>query len=313
MNSIDANTLRSAMGQGASPAILDVRLGEDFAAGHIPGSQNNCVFEVAFEERMSGLMPDKSAPLVLAGAQDGSHEAPMAAEKLERLGYSDVRVLDGGLAGWVAAGGPLEGTSRLSPEPEAKDGAYDIDTGASRIGWRGRNLLNGHHGSIALKSGRIAIERGLPGSGEFVIDMNSIHCDDLAGSDLHEVLIAHLRSHDFFDAACHPVAKLVILRGEPIEGATLGRPNIRLHTTLTLRGVDAPLIIDAAAGVTDDGKLAAQGPVIFDRTLWNVIYGSGRFFHRLTGHLVNDLIEIDLKIVTGSNGHRSEATPPQSA
>lgn len=290
------------MGQGSAPAILDVRLADDFASGHIPGSKNNCVLEVAFGERMAGLAPDKSAPLVVAGAQDGSHEAPMAAEKLERLGYADVRVLDGGLSGWVAAGGPLEGTSQAPPEPEVQDGAYDIDPAASRIGWRGRNLLNGHHGSIALKSGRIAIKHGLPGSGEFVIDMNSIRCDDLAGSDLHDVLIAHFRSLDFFDIERHPEARLVILRGEAIPGACLGRPNIRLYTTLTLRGVDAPLIIDAAAGVTDDGKLAAQGPVIFDRTLWKVIYGSGRFFHHLTGHLVNDLIEIDLKIVTRAGG-----------
>src|SRR5687767_13339505 len=100
MNSTDPKSLQSATAQGAAPAILDVRLEDDFAAGHIPGSKNNCVFEVAFDERMAGVIPDKSAPLVVAGSRDGSHEAPMAAEKLERLGYADVRVLDGGLAGW---------------------------------------------------------------------------------------------------------------------------------------------------------------------------------------------------------------------
>jgi hypothetical protein len=77
-------------------------------------------------------------------------------------------------------------------------------------------------------------------------------------------------------------------------------PNIRLCTSLTLRGVTAPLVIDAACGVTADGKLAAQGAFALDRTHWKIIYGSGRFFHRIGKHLVNDLIEIDLKVVAYS-------------
>jgi rhodanese-related sulfurtransferase len=298
VNRIDAKTLRAAMAHDSAPAILDVRLADDFAAGHIPGSKNNCVFEVAFDGRMTGIMPDKSAPVVVTGACEGSHEAPMAAEKLERLGYADVRILDGGLSEWIAAGGTAEATAPLPPDREVRDGDYAIDATVSRIGWRGRNVLNNHHGSIAIKSGRIAIQQGLPVSGGCVIDLNSIRCDDLAGDKLHDVLITHLCSHDFFDTALHPEARLVILRAERIAGACRGMPNIRLYTTLTLRGIDAPLVMDVAAGSTDDGRLAAQGAFNFDRTLWKLIYGSARFFHRLAGHLVNDLIEIDLKVVT---------------
>ena len=47
----------------------------------------------------------------------------------------------------------------------------------------------------------------------------------------------------------------------------------------------------------DDGRPAAQATFSFDRTLWNVLYGSGRWFHRLGGHLVNDLVEIQVRIV----------------
>jgi len=36
----------------------------------------------------------------------------------------------------------------------------------------------------------------------------------------------------------------------------------------------------------------------FDRTRWKVLYGSGRFFHRLGMNLVNDLIQLEIKIVT---------------
>jgi hypothetical protein len=54
----------------------------------------------------------------------------------------------------------------------------------------------------------------------------------------------------------------------------------------------------ATSGVTPDGKAAAQAVFSFDRTRWKVLYGSGRFCHRLGMNLVNDLIEFEIKIVT---------------
>ena len=59
-----------------------------------------------------------------------------------------------------------------------------------------------------------------------------------------------------------------------------------------------PVQLGAVAGVTPEGKLAAQSSFLIDRTLWNVIYGSGKFFHRHGMHLVNDLIDVELKVVT---------------
>ena len=54
----------------------------------------------------------------------------------------------------------------------------------------------------------------------------------------------------------------------------------------------------AVVGVTPEGKLAAQASLAIDRTLWEVLYGSGKYFRNLGGHLVNDLIELQLRIVT---------------
>jgi hypothetical protein len=36
----------------------------------------------------------------------------------------------------------------------------------------------------------------------------------------------------------------------------------------------------------------------FDRTHWNVLYGSGRYFQGLGMHLVYDLVDLEIKIVT---------------
>jgi hypothetical protein len=46
-----------------------------------------------------------------------------------------------------------------------------------------------------------------------------------------------------------------------------------------------------------DGSLTALAQIDIDRTRWNVLYGSGRFFQMLGKHLVNDAITLFVKIV----------------
>jgi len=278
------------------PVLIDVRLSEDYQCCRLPGALNNCVFEVAFTERMTAVAPDLSAPVCLYGAGEGSIESRMAAEKLLRLGYTAVHELEGGIAAWCDAGMPVE-EAPATPEPALYDGKYRIDLDGSRIQWTGRNLLNHHTGRIALKQGELIITGGQLAGGSFVIDMKGISCDDLAGNSLHDVLIHHLCDHDFFDTHLFPEARFEITSAEPVEGGTPGAPNLHVSGKLTLKDVTAPLDFLASAGITDGGKPAAQATLAFDRTLWNVLYGSGKWFHHLGGHLVNDLIELQLRIV----------------
>ncbi|MCW1925294.1 YceI family protein [Luteolibacter arcticus] len=278
------------------PMLIDVRLDEDYKCCRIPGAANNCVFEVAFTDRMPAVAPDLTAPVCLYGADETSIESHMAAEKLLRLGYTAVHELDGGIKAWREAGMPVE-ESPAAPKPALYDGRYRIDLGESRIQWIGRNLLNHHRGRIALKSGELIIAHGRLTGGSFVIDMTNINCDDLAGDALHDVLIHHLCDHDFFDTELYPEARFEITHAEPVEDATPGAPNLHVSGTLTLKDVTAPLDFLASAGITPEGKPAAQATLAFDRTLWNVLYGSGKWFHHLGGHLVNDLIELQLRII----------------
>ena len=140
--------------------------------------------------------------------------------------------------------------------------------------------------------------QGQLSGGRFVIDMTRIVCSDLQGTELHDVLIEHLQSDDFFDVARFPEAFYVINAVRAIEGATPGQPNLEIVGNLTLKGISGPLTFSAATGMTPDGKAAAQAVLLFDRTYWNVLYGSGRYFHRLGMHLVYDLIDLQIKIVT---------------
>ncbi len=279
--------------------LLDVRLADDFEEAHLPGAVNNCVFEVAFGERLKELAPDQTAPVIVYGAGAASHESRLAADKLERLGYREVRDYREGLAGWIAEGRETVQGTPVPAGPDKPDGRLAIDLSESAIEWTGRNLLNKHYGSIALKGGYLQFDHGVLTGGEFVIDLTAMHCADLEG-DLHDLLIAHLKSDDFFDVERFPEARYVIRASEPLEGALAGRPNLRLEGELTLRGETRPLTIEAATGLTPDGLPAAQATLALDRTLWGSIYGSARFFTRLGMHLVNDLVDLQLRVVTSA-------------
>jgi polyisoprenoid-binding protein YceI/rhodanese-related sulfurtransferase len=291
--------LSKRMSQSDAPLLLDVRLEDDYAAAHLPQARNNCVFEVSFLDRMAELAPDKRAPVCVYGASEDSYEARMAAEKLLRAGYAEVLELCEGLEGWRSAGLPLESRGAVkAAEPLPPEGWLEIDPAESRVEWTGRNLLNKHYGRIALRGGKLQFVRGQLAKGEITLNMDAITCQDLAGDPLADVLIAHLKSDDFFDVELYPEARFVITSVQPIANATPGSPNLTVRGDLTLKGTTRPVELAATTGITPEGKAAAQAALAIDRTLWHVLYGSGKYFRHLGGHLVNDLIEIQLRVVT---------------
>jgi rhodanese-related sulfurtransferase len=86
--------------------FVDTRPGEP-AAG-IPGSF--VVREISFAADLEAILDFlyPSDPLILYGADHPLPVAGVAARLLDQ-GYEDVRILQGGLAAWTRAGGPLDG------------------------------------------------------------------------------------------------------------------------------------------------------------------------------------------------------------
>lgn len=95
MQSISADTIKSWLGDHTEFGFIDVREDGQFGEGHLlhtvplPYSR--------LEIDAPGLMPCVSIPIVVV--DDGEGVAEKAAKKLEAIGYTDVRVLEGGLAG----------------------------------------------------------------------------------------------------------------------------------------------------------------------------------------------------------------------
>jgi rhodanese-related sulfurtransferase len=301
---IPPSALRELLANHPDLLLLDVRLPEDFAAGHLPGATSQCVFEMAFHPELEKRELAKDQPICVYGASESSLESQVAAEKLERAGFTNVYDLRDGISAWSAEGQSVEseseGAAPASTAPAAptvKDGTHALDLAESRVTWVGRNLINKHWGQVALSAGHVEFQNGTVTAGEVVLDMRRITSSDLAGSDLHDVLIHHLESDDFFDVARFPEARFTIERTEVCADCP-GSRNLRLHGSLTLRGVTEPLSVEAAAGITPEGHAALQATFTIDRTKWRVLYGSGKFFQRLAGHLVNDDLELQVRMIT---------------
>lgn len=295
---IDPTELQERLESGSSLILLDVRLPDDFEAEHLPEAVNHCVFEVGFFPAVEEAFPDRARPICVYGACSESHESSMALEKLGRAGFQNLAVMREGMRGWKAAGLPTQTGEPLPVGPSISDGVRKIDLKESRLEWLGRNLLNKHWGTLGLSGGSLRFSDGQLRGGDFSIDMRAMVCLDLEGNPMHDVLIDHLQSDDFFDVDRHPEAKFVLNSAELIQGTVAGARNLRVEGNLTLRGITRALSFEAAVGITPEGKPAAQASFTFDRTKWEVLYGSGKFFQRLAGHLVNDDIEMQVRIVT---------------
>lgn len=291
-----AEELNGLLRSPKPPMLLHVLPEDVFQAARIPGSQNACVYETAFLDHVGALGLTSSTPLVVYGAGEGSLDAATAAEKLRAAGFTQVQAFEGGLAEWNAAGLPLEGHGAL-PQPPVPDGTFQIDTEQSVIRWTGRNLFNHHSGTVRIADGEIRVRQGDLISARFTIEMGSIACEDIADAGMNAMLIAHLRTTDFFDVENHPTAQFVADSAERIETATEGTPNYLLRGTFTLRGISRSLEFPVLIAAKDNGQhLTGQGVLELDRTEYGSRYGSGKFFRFLGQHLVNDHVHLHVKV-----------------
>ena len=298
MDTITADQLNNLKKDEPNLMIIDVRLSEHFDRERLPGTQNNCVFEIDFVERILEMVPEKGLPVYVYGAAADSYESKVAAEKLERTGYKNVYDFRGGVDAWREAGFAVEGTGQIVDQEQSPvEGKRPIDTSESLIEWTGQNLGSKHWGLLQSKSGRLGFRNGCVVSGYFVVDMHSITDLNIENNEMRKVLEEHLKSDDFFDCDRFPEAKFELTNVDSIAGATPGTPNFNFTGNFTLKGITQSIQFNAVCEFNDEGQWIAQANFDIDRTRWNIIYGSGKFFRGLGMHVVNDFISLQLKIV----------------
>src|SRR3981189_2433186 len=95
---------KKILAEGGKPMLVDVREANEFAAGHAKGAVH--LGKGVIERDIEARVPDKATPMVLYCG--GGFRSALAADALQRMGYTDVLSLDGGWRAIQASGLPIE-------------------------------------------------------------------------------------------------------------------------------------------------------------------------------------------------------------
>ena len=167
-------------------------------------------------------------------------------------------------------------------------GQQKVDVNASSIKWTGSQISGkSHFGSLKFKTGNITIKNNIIESGIFVVDMTSLSVDDLEGRG-KKSLEGHLNSDDFFSVESFPTSSLTINSGKkngPNSYDVLG--------ALTIKGISQEVSFSLNLGENN----SASAKLTFDRSKFNVRYGSGSFFENLGDRLILDNIDLEVSLL----------------
>jgi rhodanese-related sulfurtransferase len=89
---------------GEKLVLIDVREESEWARGHLPGAIHlgKGIIERDIEQRL----PDAGTKVVLYCG--GGFRSALAADNLQKMGYTNVESMDGGWKGWLEAGFPTQ-------------------------------------------------------------------------------------------------------------------------------------------------------------------------------------------------------------
>ena len=94
---------RARLDRGDKFVLVDVREESEYAKDHLPGAIHlgKGVIERDIEERV----PELNTPIVLYCG--GGYRSALAADNLQKMGYTNVLSMDGGIRGWREKHYPL--------------------------------------------------------------------------------------------------------------------------------------------------------------------------------------------------------------
>jgi len=100
--SVDA--VKARLDRGEKFVLVDVREDREFDADHLPGAIH--LGKGIIERDIEGKCPDVNTELVLYCG--GGFRSALAADNLQKMGYTNVISMDGGIRDWREKGYPLE-------------------------------------------------------------------------------------------------------------------------------------------------------------------------------------------------------------
>jgi rhodanese-related sulfurtransferase len=98
----DVQTTKKKLDAGEKIILVDVREESEWARGHIPNAIH--LGKGIIERDVEKTIPEKGATVVLYCG--GGFRSALAADNLQKMGYSNVISMDGGWRDWTQAGFP---------------------------------------------------------------------------------------------------------------------------------------------------------------------------------------------------------------
>ena len=98
----DVRAVKAMLDEGKGFHLVDVREESEWKAGHLPGAVH--VGKGILERDVEKRIPDLDAEIVLYCG--GGYRSALAADNLQKMGYTNVWSMDGGIRGWRDAGYP---------------------------------------------------------------------------------------------------------------------------------------------------------------------------------------------------------------
>ena len=102
VNECDVAGAREKIADGS--VLIDVREDNEYAAGHAEGARH--MGRGIIERDIVQTFPDKETEIVLYCG--GGYRSALAADMLQKMGYTNVWSMDGGWQAWQDAGAPVE-------------------------------------------------------------------------------------------------------------------------------------------------------------------------------------------------------------
>jgi rhodanese-related sulfurtransferase len=99
----DVQTTKKKLDGGEKLILVDTREESEWARGHIPNAVH--LGKGIIERDIEKTIPDKSANIILYCG--GGFRSALAADNLQKMGYTNVTSMDGGWRGWTEAGFPV--------------------------------------------------------------------------------------------------------------------------------------------------------------------------------------------------------------
>jgi rhodanese-related sulfurtransferase len=96
--------VKARLDRGERFQLIDVREDSEWAVDRAAGARH--IGRGVLERDVESLIPEKATPLVLYCG--GGFRSALAADNLQKMGYTNVISMDGGIRAWREAGLPLE-------------------------------------------------------------------------------------------------------------------------------------------------------------------------------------------------------------